>query len=109
MDNIATWLDLALVSARPERARTVRIHDVGSGARRNCFALSVENRWLHAGGGELTVFHGMSTVLHFLKLAGVRAFEPGLPRRESVSCGGGACLCLDGRRKLEKCARAAGG
>ncbi|ANQ85356.1 hypothetical protein dqs_2325 [Azoarcus olearius] len=103
MGNIATWLDLAIASARPADYR-VRIHNIDRPGRGSCYALSVNNRWLHTGAGELTLFHGIGTALHFLKTAGVGEFEPGRAVPESTSCGNGNCFCLDKQRRLAQCA-----
>lgn len=106
MQGVATWLDLALASTNG-RQRSIRVHDIGSGSAGHCYALSVDDRLLHAGGGELTVFHGLGSALHFLKAAGVEAFEPGAARHDAIACCRGNCLCLDGRRKLGPCPHAA--
>lgn len=102
MGNIATWLDLAIASARPDDHR-VRIHDISKPSRRSCFALSVDERWLHTGVGKLTVFHGIGAALQFLKLAGVDEFQPGETCSDDVDCGKGDCLCLDRQDRLTRC------
>lgn len=104
MGHIATWLELAMSSARPDGASTVRVHDVSCGKRHSCFAVSIDDRWLHAGSGQLTVFHGLTTAMRFLKLAGVARFEPGAPGHGEVRCG--ASLCLEAGRQLGSCPHA---
>jgi len=102
-NKIATWLELAVAPDwRRSRCR-IRVHAV-AGRGYSCYAISMDDRWLCVGSGELTVFHGLSAALHFLKLLRIEDFEPGettvLP---CVGNGDHYCLCNDRTKGLLPC------
>ena len=102
-NKVATWLELAVAPDWRRNDCRVRIHAV-AGRDDNCYTISIDDRWLCVGSGELTVFHGLSAALHFLKLLRVEDFEPGettpLP---SVNSGNYYCLCNDRGKGLLPC------
>ncbi len=100
---VATWLELAAAPAMRGRDYKVRVHPVGSNGGR-CFAISMDDRWLFDGGGRLTVFKGLGSALHFLKLLQVDDFEPGESCSDSLTGGDGRyCLCTNVKRGLFPC------
>jgi hypothetical protein len=99
----ATWLELAVAPEWRKKSCRIRVHAVG-GRAGNCFAISMNRRWLCAGSGELTVFCGLGSALHFLKLLRIEDFEPGEPPEESLACDENrCCLCSDASRGLTRC------
>lgn len=100
---VATWLELAVAPDWHRERRRIRVHAVGP-REGTCYAISMDDRWLCAGSGELTVFHGLSAALHFLKLLRIEDFEPGeatdLP---SVGSGQRYCMCTDKNKGLQPC------
>ena len=101
--NVATWLELVVAPDWRKNSCKIRVHAVG-GRDGNCFAISMDRRWLCAGSGELTVFCGLGSALHFLKLLRIDDFEPGEPPANGLQCEGSrCCLCSDKGRGLTRC------
>lgn len=103
MGKVATWMDLAAGRWQGGGDSEVRIHPVGSEEGR-CFALSVDGRWLYAGNGRLTLFHGLGSAVRFLRTAEVEDFQAGEPAALERVCAGPAhCLTVHGKRGLVAC------
>ncbi|MDY0011678.1 MAG: hypothetical protein RBS40_02150 [Rhodocyclaceae bacterium] len=103
MGKVATWMELASGRWQSAGGSGVRVHPVGSAAA-PCFALSVDGRWLHAGDGRLTLFHGLGSAVRFLRSAAVTDFEEGAPADLQRLCAGPAhCLMVHGKRGLVAC------
>ncbi len=101
--DIATWLELFVAPEWRKSACKIRVHAVG-GRDGNCFAISMDDRWLCAAGGALTVFCGRESALHFLKLLRVDDFESGEPPQNGLRCEGNrCCLSADGAKGLTRC------
>ena len=101
--DIATWLELVVAPEWRKNSCKIRVHAVG-GRDGNCFAISMDERWLCAAGGALTVFCGRASALHFLKLLCIDEFEPGEPPQNGLRCEGNrCCLCADSAKGLTRC------
>lgn len=102
-EKVATWLELAVAPDwRREQCR-IRVHAVGP-REGTCYAISMNDRWLCAGSGQLTVFHGLSAALHFLKLLRIEDFEPGeATELASIGVQSRYCICNDKTRGLLAC------
>lgn len=99
----ATWLEMAGASQwHPEGAK-VRIHPV-VGPEGQCFALTLDRRWLCGTNGSVTLFHGLGAAVHFLQLAQVSDFEAGDPAELAGALAVEVeCLCVQGKRSLQPC------
>jgi len=100
---VATWLELAVAPDWRREQCKIKVHAVGP-RDGTCYAISMDGRWLCAGSGELTVFHGLSAALHFLKLMRIEDFEPGEPTgMPAVGTGNHYCMCTDDAQRLLPC------
>lgn len=100
---VATWLELAVAPEWRRANCKIRVHAVGQ-RDGGCYAISMDDRWLCVGTGGLTIFHGLSAALHFLKLLRIDDFEPG--ETADVAWAGKSeryCLCTDKSRGLLPC------
>lgn len=103
-ERIATWLELAVAPEWRRSACRIRVHPVG-GREHRCFAISMNDRWLCSSSGDLTVFCGLHTAEHFLKLLRIDDFEQGDAPGVEVSCSDSRyCLCSDRNTGLTRCA-----
>ena len=92
---VATWLELAAAPVLGREDCRVKLHAVGD-EEGSCFAISMDDRWVCAGNGDLTIFKGLRAALHFLEVLHVEAFEPGERASQVQPCGGGhLCLMAD--------------
>jgi len=100
---VATWLELAAAPLLRREDCSVKLHAVGHESSR-CFAISMDDRWVCAGNGDLTVFKGLGAALHFLEVLRVETFEPGerAPHAHMLQAGH-CCLMADGRKGLSPC------
>lgn len=73
----ATWLEVGALPWRPQGG-TVRIHPV-VGPRGECYALTLDGRWVCGNDGSVNLFHGLGAAVRFLQLAQVNDFESGDP------------------------------
>lgn len=100
---VATWLELAVAPEWRRNEFKVRVHALGA-AERDCYAISMNDRWVCSGTGGLTVIHGLNAVHHFLELLHIDRFETGEAADESLAdCGQRYCLCTDTRNTLLPC------
>lgn len=104
----ATWLELALAPLGRIGQAQLQVHALGGG-QAGCLALTLDDRWLCANDGRLTVFKGREAVLRFLKLLRIERVQEGDARDLPVACGQQdmQCMCL-GRRGLRACALSSG-
>jgi hypothetical protein len=104
----ATWLEMGALQWRPQGG-TVRIHPV-VGPQGECYALTLDHRWLCGTNGSVTLFHGLGAAVRFLQLAQVNDFQPGDPTDLSARGAVGVqCLCVRRGRHLEPCTAVAPG
>jgi hypothetical protein len=100
---VATWLELAAAPLLRREDCCVKLHAVGHEDSR-CFAISMDDRWVCAGNGDLTVFKGLGAALHFLEVLRVDAFEPGERTPQSqLHQRGHCCLMADRQKGLLPC------
>ncbi|MDD3354186.1 hypothetical protein [Zoogloea sp.] len=100
----ATWLELAAAAVSSQGTPRVRIHPLSGGGRDGCLALSVDERWLCANDGRLTVFSSRTSAERFLRLLHVAELEEGGKAELAVDCGCHGVQCLGlGNRGLKPC------
>jgi hypothetical protein len=103
LDRPATWLDMAGASQWRPRGAKVRIHPV-VGPKGECYALTLDRRWLCGTDGSVTLFHGLRAAVRFLQLARVNDFEAGDPADLAGGLAEGVqCLCVHRGRSLQAC------
>ena len=101
---VATWLELAVAPEWRRNEFKVRLHAVGLEKNGGCYAISLDDRWLCVGNGGVTLFHGLSAALHFLKLLGIEHFEPGEAADHSLASHATRyCLASDTQNALLPC------
>ena len=107
----ATWLELAVAPVWRRGQAKVKVHHL-SGGRGQCVGITVDERWLCANDGRLTVFGCRDSAARFLKLLQVDHMEDGSP----AAMPGGQCAvqgmvqCLRlGSRGLRECDGPRGG
>lgn len=100
---LVTWLELAVAPHwRRDKCR-IRVHAI-SGRGENCYAISMDERWLCIGSGQPTVFHSLSAAMHLLKVLHIEDFEPGETTSLSpVGTGDPYCLCSDRTKGIQPC------
>ena len=102
-EKVATWLELAVAPEWRRNGFKVRVHAVGL-ENGGCYTISLDDRWLCMSNGGITVFHGLSAALHFLKLHGIENFEPGEALDQRVASQAiRYCLCTDTGNALLRC------
>ena len=99
----ATWLELAVAPLWRLGQAQVRIHALGGGEGR-CLGITVDERWLCANDGRLTVFECRASALRFLELLRIEHMEDGSPSDLPIGCHceGVQCMRL-GTRGLSPC------
>ena len=99
----ATWLELAVAPLWRLGQTRVRIHTLG-GARDCCLGITVDDRWLCANDGRLTVFGSRESATRFLELLRIDHVEDGPPSDLLANCGCEDVQCLRlGSRGLSSC------
>lgn len=99
----ATWLELAVAPLWRLGQTRVRIHTL-KGGRDCCVGITVDERWLCANDGRLTVFGCRDSAIRFLELLRIEHMEEGCPTDMGAHCGGGEVQCLRlGTRGLREC------
>ena len=94
----ATWLELAVAPVWRRDKFVVKVHPLFEHGE-SFFVLSVDQRWLCSGEGNLTVFRSQDAVDRFLQLLGVGALQKGEPVDEAA-VGGGEHHCLQLRGNM---------
>lgn len=99
----ATWLELAVAPLWRLGQTRVRIHPL-SGGGTCCVGITVDDRWLCANDGRLTVFGDHDSAVRFLELLRIDHMEDGAAADMSADCGCGEVQCLRlGSRGLREC------
>ena len=99
----STWLELAVAPLWRLGQARVRVHALGGG-HAGCLAITLDERWLCANDGRLTVFSCRDSAIRFLELLRIEHMEEGLPTDMGASCGCGDVQCLRlGTRGLREC------
>ncbi|KAB2970594.1 hypothetical protein [Zoogloea sp.] len=101
----ATWLELAVAPLWRLGQTRVRIHSL-SGGRECCVGITVDERWLCANDGRLTVFGCRDSATRFLELLRIDHLEEGPEASLPGSCSdplGVQCLRLGARGVLQEC------
>ncbi|MCA0187814.1 MAG: hypothetical protein LCH90_17825 [Proteobacteria bacterium] len=101
----ATWLELAVAPLWRLGQTRVRIHSL-SGGRECCVGITVDERWLCANDGRLTVFGCRDSAARFLELLRIDHMEDGPDEHLPGSCAhpmGVQCLRLGARGVLQEC------
>ena len=89
----STWLELAVAPVGRLGRTQVRVHALGGG-HAGCLAITVDDRWLCANDGRLTVFKCRDAVLRFLRLLRIDHMEDGEPRELPAPCGRQDVKCM---------------
>lgn len=107
----ATWLELAVAPAWRLGQTRVQLHAL-SGGQNGCFGITVDERWLCANDGRLTVFDCREAAARFLELLRIDHMEDGAPSElpvgdahDGVQCmrlasGGNSFTCQDRKDRL---------
>ncbi|MDD2988577.1 MAG: hypothetical protein PHI64_06395 [Zoogloea sp.] len=99
----ATWLELAVAPLWRLGQTRIRIHTL-KGGRDCCMGITVDDRWLCANDGRLTVFDSRDSAIRFLELLRIEHMEEGCPTDLGAHCGTGEVQCLRlGSRGLREC------
>lgn len=103
----ATWLELAVAPLWRLGQTRVRIHTL-SGGQDCCLGITVDERWLCANDGRLTVFACRDSAVRFLELLRIDHVDDGEASDLLASCGCNDVQCLRiGARGLRACDGAA--
>lgn len=96
ISGVTTWLEIALAPhMQQDGARVLKHHAEAREDGSQWFALSVNGRLLHAGGGGLTLLKGHATVSRFLHLIGLSGCRDGEPLAQDTLPLDSACrLCI---------------
>ena len=108
----STWLELAVAPLWRLGQTRVRVHAL-EGGHAGCLAITVDERWLCANDGRLTVFKCRDAVRRFLRLLRIDHMEEGEARELPASCGRqdvqcmrlgarGLCACSGGRQPARR-------
>jgi hypothetical protein len=103
----STWLELAVAPLWRLGQARVRVHALGGG-HAGCLAITLDERWLCANDGRLTVFKCRDALTRFLGLLRIDHMEDGEACESPTPCGRqdvqcmrlgrrGLCVCADGR------------
>lgn len=104
----ATWLELAVAPLWRLGRTRICIHRLNGGCDA-CLGITVDERWLCANDGRLTVFGTRDSALRFLELLRIDHVEDGLPVDLALQCGNPGVQCLRiGNRGLRNCEGPAG-
>ena len=89
----ATWLELAVAPLWRLGQTRVRLHAL-SGGEEGCLGITVDDRWLCANDGRLTVFGCRDSALRFLELLRIDHMEDGEPSELPADCGCRDVQCM---------------
>lgn len=99
----ATWLELAVAPLWRFGQTRIRIHRL-SGGREHCLGIRVDERWLCANDGRLTVFGCRASAVRFLELLRIDQVDDGEASDLLAKCGCDDVQCLRmGARGLRSC------
>ena len=98
----STWLELAVAPLWRLGQTRVRVHAV-AGDHAGCLAITVDERWLCANDGRLTVFKCRDAVMRFLGLLRIDHIEDGEACGLPPPCGQDVHCMRLGRRGLCSC------
>lgn len=107
---VATWLGTIAAAHFQHHPVAARLHPIAAKARESCrpeqqcYAISIDGRWLCSGTGQLTLFKGLASAKRFLTLLRVSNYEAGETAAFSPDCTTRAhCMAYDRRRGLRDC------
>lgn len=107
---VATWLDTVAATHFHHTPVAARLHPVSDGQPGDhdpecqCYAISVDGRWLCSSNGRITVLRGLKSARRFLDLLKLSGYQSGEPARFAIDCTTSAhCMTLDKRRGLRNC------
>ncbi len=89
----ATWLELAVAPLWRLGQTRFRVHPLQGGGE-GCVGITVDERWLCANDGRLTVFGCRESASRFLDLLRVDHMEEGDPSELPAGCGCGGVQCM---------------
>jgi hypothetical protein len=89
----ATWLELAVAPAWRLGQTRVQLHAL-SGGQNGCFGITVDERWLCANDGRLTVFDCREAAARFLELLRIDHMEDGAPSELPVGDAHDGVQCM---------------
>jgi len=101
---VATWLELAVAPEWRRKTMNVCVHPIGEKGEQ-CFAISMDGRYLCASNGQLTTFRGRPAVERFLHMVQIDSFDLAAPDpRMNAFPRGYFCLSLNRQNSLGPCA-----
>jgi hypothetical protein len=107
---VATWLDMVAATHFHHAPVEARLHPISGDQpesldpENQCYAISVDGRWLCSGNGRITVLRGLKSARRFLDLLKLNGYQPGEPAEFAIDCATSAhCMALDKRRGLRNC------
>lgn len=110
---IATWLDTVAATHFHHAPVEARLHPI-SGSQQlgdadpelQCYAISVDGRWLCSSNGRITILKGLKSARRFLDLLDLSGYQNGEPAQFEIDCTTSAhCMAFDKRRGLRNCTR----
>ena len=110
---VATWLEMVAAATRQQdQTPKVRLHPVAGSDQptrpeQQCYAVSVDGRWLCSNNGRLTVLRGELAVDRFMSLLRNIPYETGEPAEFVIDCSTSAhCIAIGRDKSLCSCQRA---
>lgn len=107
---MATWLEMVAAPHLHDENVRLRIHPVqecnkNHKASPQCYAISMDGRWLYSNDGSLTVLRGRNAVDRFMQLVRMPRYEHGEPAALKIDCGRNAhCIAIGPDQSLHGCA-----
>lgn len=71
------WLELSVSACWKKNDATLTVHPVSMGENQQCFALTLDQRWLCGSDGALTFFDSKAAATRFLELLNVNDYVEG--------------------------------
>lgn len=107
---VATWLEMVVAPHTHDQHVKLRVHPIREckenrgQAGDQCYAISIDGRWLYSNDGSLTVLQGIDAVDRFMRLVRMPSFEHGEPAALKIDCGRNAhCIAIGPDQSLHGC------
>ncbi len=107
---VATWLGTVAATQFHRTPVEARLHPISSeqfgdtNPDQQCYAISVDGKWLCSSNGRITVLRGLKSARRFLELLNLTRYQKGEPAQFEIDCSTSAhCMAFDKRRGLRNC------